>query len=61
MELSLNAGVRLGVRYSGFRTVKLTRMIVEVGPRCLEPRYGHPGHPRSSATSDAGGYVRETS
>ena len=26
------AGVRLGIRYSGFKTVKLTRMIVEVGP-----------------------------
>jgi hypothetical protein len=26
------AGVRLGIRYSGFKTVKLTRMIVEIGP-----------------------------
>jgi len=26
------SGVRLGIRYSGFKTVKLTRMIVEVGP-----------------------------
>jgi hypothetical protein len=26
------AGVRFGIRYSGFETVKLTRMIVEVGP-----------------------------
>jgi hypothetical protein len=26
------AGVRLGVRYSGFKTVKVTRMTVEVGP-----------------------------
>ena len=26
------AGVRLGIRYSGFKTVKVTRMIVELGP-----------------------------